>query len=190
MKPDVPLAQPQPARLPPPPPVPQLTRAPIANQSSHGTRDHDPGRAHPAEKGAALALAAPGALQKPGNHSNGPDGPDLTQSEQDFFLSQIMKYWHVNFHAPQAQGLVLQAVVYVQADGTLASPINKDDPWDPGAVIEGYDAMVRTGYSFRREAIEGFLLALRLCQPLELPPGAKGPWPRRMMLRFAFDDLP
>ena len=83
---------------------------------------------------------------------------------------------------------VLHVVIFIQADGTLELPVNKDDPWNLGAIIADYATMVRFGYSYRREAIEGFLLALRLSQPLQLPPGDH--WPRRMELRFAFDDLP
>jgi hypothetical protein len=120
--------------------------------------------------------------------SAGPEGPELTQSEQDFVLAQIMKYWHVDFHAPQAQGLVLQGVFFIQADGTLMSPVNKNDPWDPRAVVDNYDKMGPPGISFRRDAIDGFLLALRLCQPLQLP-SSKGPWPRKIRLRFAFESL-
>lgn len=137
--------------------------------------------------GAAFTLA-PKEEQKAGRPgSSAAVGPELTQSEQDFILRQIMKYWTVDFHSPEAHGLVLQGVIYINADGTLASPLNKNDPWDPAVVIADYPSMVRAGYSFRREAVEGFLLALRLCQPLQLPP--TGQWPRRMVLKFAFDDL-
>jgi len=121
--------------------------------------------------------------------SSGPEGPELTQSEQDFVLAQVLKYWNVDFHAPQGRGLVLQGVFYVQADGTLKSPVNKADPWNPSAVVDNYDALGRSGESYRRDAIDGFLLALRLCQPLQLPPGSKGPWPRKVVIRFAFDKL-
>ena len=134
-----------------------------------------------------LAFGGPGMPKTAPHASSGPVGPDLTQSEQDLVLAQIMKFWHADFHRPEAHGLILQATIVIQADGTLESPLNKDDPWNPGSVIGGYAELMRMGYTYRREAIEGFLLAIRLSQPLKLPP--TGPWPRRMVLRFAFDDL-
>jgi hypothetical protein len=66
-------------------------------------------------------------------------------------------------------------------------PANKDAPWNPGQIIENYQQLLRLGNTPQREALEGFLLALRLSQPLRLPPGGK--WPKRMVLRFANKDL-
>ncbi|MTJ82101.1 MAG: hypothetical protein F8N37_13985 [Telmatospirillum sp.] len=164
---------------------PQLQPGRIAERSSVP---------HPADRngaaGTSLALALPAApggtapskAGKPG--ISGPEGPALTQSEQDFILAQIMKYWRVDFHAPEARGLTLSGVFFVQADGTLASPVNKDDPWNPEAIVADYGALSR----YRREAVDGFLLAMRLAQPLELP-SKTGPWPRRITINFAFDAL-
>jgi hypothetical protein len=182
--------KPAPSAEPPPPPVmprplpPQLSQAPLAHRSTAPRRKSaEDSEKHVGAEATSLAL---------GKDAKAPDsaveeGPELTQSEQDLVLSQIMKYWHLESHSPQARGLILQAVIVVKADGTLASPLNKDDPWDPEAVLHGYAEMVREGHSYRRETIDGFLLALRLCQPLKLPPG--GPWPRHMTLRLALDDL-
>ena len=83
--------------------------------------------------------------------------------------------------------LVLEATIEINQDGTLQYPLGRDDPWNPNGIIAGYAQMARLGYSYRREALEGFLLALRLSQPLKVPPGGK--WPKWMKLRFAFDDL-
>ncbi|MDR3435825.1 hypothetical protein [Telmatospirillum sp.] len=173
---------------PPPLTQPQLQPGRIAQKSSVP---------HPSRNGAegttsALAMSSgPGVTLIPKEQAKagragatGPEGPELTQSEQDFVLSQVMKYWHVDFHAPEARGLTMEGVFFVQADGTLMSPVNKNDPWNPSVVVEDYPKLGR----YQREAVDGFLLALRLCQPLELP-SSKGPWPRKVVIRFAFDQL-
>lgn len=188
----VPRPVPHPTQVVPPPPVPQLTPGRLAEHSTsptHAGSGGAEGTSHAPLMAAGAAFSLTPKEQAKAGHAGakGPEGPELTQSEHDFILSQIMKYWHVDFHSPEAHGLVLQGVIYINADGTLASPLNKNDPWDPSAVVADYASMVRAGYTFRREAIEGFLLALRLSQPLKLPP--TGPWPRRMVFNFAFDDL-
>ncbi len=195
---ELPKPPPPPPPSPPPPPPPpkplppQLIPAPLGKRSgaehrSSGNGAEGSGHTMMVTPGPALNLVPRGLAKSGPAGGNGPEAPELSQSEQDFILSQIMQYWHIDTHVPEAQGLVLEAQIIIQADGTLASPLNKDDPWDPGAVISGYAAMARLGYTYRREAIEAFLLALRMCQPLKLPPGEH--WPRRMTLRFAFDDL-
>jgi len=177
--------------LPPPelprPLPPQLAPAPLAAHSSAPSHVSSPAEPSHGAAPAVLSLAGKDAEKTRPATSNGPERGTLTQSEQDFILSQIMKYWHVDFHSPEGHGLVLRAIILVQADGTLASPMNKNDRWNPAEAIEGYETLVRRGYSYQREALEGFLLALRLCQPLKLPPGET--WPKQMVLRFAFDDL-
>jgi len=175
------------------PPPPQLLQAPIREKSSSDRKD-----AHNGANGndVAIALLGDGAMIQLFNKDQGrvgpeahtgPIGEELSQSEQDYILGQILPFWKVDTHRPEGKGMVLEAIIEINADGTLMSPLNRDDPWNPGGVIAGYRDMVRLGYSYRRESMEGFLLALRLSQPLRLPPGGK--WPRWMKLRFAFDDL-
>ncbi|HXP97454.1 MAG TPA: hypothetical protein VN809_12130 [Telmatospirillum sp.] len=173
--------------------VPQLLPGRLAERSSV---PHPASRNGAGGEGQALAMSSgPGFTLLPKEQtkagrpgSTGQEGPELTQSEQDVILAQVLKYWNVNFHAPEAHGLVLEGVFYVQADGTLASPFNKNDPWNPAAVVRGYAELARAGTSFRKDAMDGFLLALRLCQPLQLP-SSKGAWPRKIVIRFAFDSL-
>jgi hypothetical protein len=183
LPPEIPPAPPPLPRLVKPPP-PQLVPAPLARQSA-APRQKSPAAAEQQIADGAAALTLGKSDKPPATAAE--EGPELTQSEQDFVLGQIMKYWHIDFHAPEAHGLVLEARIVIEPDGTLASPLNKNDPWNPEKVIHGWSEMVRLGYNYRRQAIEGFLLALRICQPLKLPPG--GPWPRHMTLRFAFDDM-
>lgn len=191
-KPEPPPPQPAPQREAPLT-VPQLVPGRLAEHSSaqHPAAHNGAGgsdRVLAMSSGPAFSLVPKEQAKagKPG--SSGPAGPELTQSEQDFVLAQILKYWHVDFHAPEARGLVLQGVFFIQADGTFMSPVNKNDPWDPGAVVEDYRKLGPPGASYRRDTIDGFLLALRLCQPLQLP-SSKGPWPRKIVIRFAFDSL-
>jgi hypothetical protein len=191
-----PQPQPDTVEAPKPPPpltVPQLTPGRVAQQSAvphpsprNGAAGED--RAVAMETGPSFSLLPKEQTKAERPGSKGPQGPELTQSEQDFVLAQVMKYWHVNLHAPEAHGLVLEGVFLLQADGTLASPFNKNDPWNPAAVVRGYESLGRPGISFRRDSMDAFLLALRLCQPLQLP-STKGPWPRKVTIRFAFDSL-
>jgi hypothetical protein len=174
------------------PAPPQLLQAPIRDKSSTDRRD-----AHNGANGQNVAIAmGPGPMlsmrseqdgAKGPEGSRGPIGEELSQSEQDYVLSQILPYWKVDTKRPEARGMVLEAIIEINADGTLQYPLGRDDPWNPNGIIGGYAEMVRLGYSYRREALEGFLLALRLSQPLRVPPGGK--WPKWMKLRFAFDDL-
>lgn len=187
------VEQPKPPSPPLPTTIPQLVPGRLAESSTvphpaprNGTGGHDHALAMSSGPGITLLPKEETKDGPPG--ATGREGPELTQSERDFILAQVLKYWHVDFHAPEARGLVLQGVFYVQADGTLASPVNKNDPWDPSAVVENYASLGPSGRSYRRDAIDGFLLALRLCQPLQLP-SSKGPWPRKILIRFAFDSL-
>lgn len=183
---------PLPPQLSPLPSIPQLMPAPLARRSStprrapaNGSEGED--KVVAMTSGPAMSIISADKAERGPHGGKGEPGETLSQSEQDFILAQIVKYWHVDLHVPAARGLVLQATLTIQADGTLASPLNKDDPWNPDLVIAGYDKLVQAGNSYRRDTIEAFLLAIRLCQPLKLPPG--GHWPREMTLRFAFDDL-
>jgi outer membrane biosynthesis protein TonB len=184
--------KPQPEKPMSKPPPPQLLQAPIKDKSSSDHKDD-----HNGANGAnvALALGAGPILsmrsdQDPAQGpegSRGPVGEELSQSEQDYVLSQILPFWKVDTHRPEGKGMVLEAIIEINADGTLQSPLGRNDPWNPNGIIAGYAQMARLGYSYKREALEGFLLALRLSQPIRVPPGGK--WPKWMKLRFAFDDL-
>ncbi len=202
-KPEPPKPEPEPPPRPPEqPPLPRVLPPTTIPQLVPGRLAEHSAAPHPAPRNGAggeaptLAMSSgpgitllPKEQTKAGNPgSTGQEGPELTQSEQDFVLAQILKYWRVDFHAPEARGLVLQGVFYIQEDGTLMSPVNKNDPWNPSAVVENYRSLGAPGSSYRRDAIDGFLLALRLCQPLQLP-SSKGPWPRKILIRFAFDQL-
>jgi hypothetical protein len=140
-KPDEPKPEPpkpeavEPPKPPPPPPLPRSLPPPTNPQLIPGRLAEQSAAPHPAPRNGAggsdsrLAMSTgPGFTLLPKDQvkaehpgSTGPEGPELTQSEQDFILAQVLKYWNVDFHAPQAHGLALQGVFYVQADGTLMS---------------------------------------------------------------------
>jgi hypothetical protein len=174
------------------PPPPQLLQAPLKDKSSSDRHDD-----HNGANGQNIAIAmGPGPMlsirtDQDGTRgpegSRGPIGEELSQNEQDYVLSQILPYWKVDTKRPEGHGMVLEAIIEINSDGTLMHPLGRDDPWNPNGIIGGYAEMVRLGYSYKREALEGFLLALRLSQPIKVPPGGK--WPKWMKLRFAFDDL-
>ena len=102
-------------------------------------------------------------------------------------LSQILPFFRLDTHRPEAKGMMLEARIMIGPDGMMSGALNPLNPWDPAAVIEGYPALVRLGHSYRRDSLEAFLLAIRLSQPLRVPPGGK--FPKWMILRFKFDDL-
>jgi hypothetical protein len=175
------------------PPPPQLLQAPIKEKSATDRRD---GRNGAEGENTAIALIGTGPTiqlfnkmegRKGPEGSTGPIGEELSQSEQDYILSQILPYWKVDTHRPEGRGMVLEAIIEIRPDGFLMSPLNRDDPWNPGRVIAGYGELARLGYTYRREALEGFLFALRMSQPLRLPRASAGP--RWMKLRFSFDDM-
>ena len=67
--------------------------------------------------------------------------------------------------------------------------MSKDAPWNPAAVIANYGAMVLRGETYRVEAVESFLKAVRAAQPFRLPPDDGKGWPKRMKLVFSLDSL-
>ncbi len=174
------------------PAPPQLLQSQVREKSSTNHREDHNGAngenvAIALGNGPVLSMRTTEDSAKGPEGSRGPVGEELSQNEQDYVLSQILPYWKVDTHRPEGRGMVLEAIIEINPDGTLQAPLGRDDPWNPNGIIGGYAEMVRLGYSYKREALEGFLLALRLSQPLKLPPGGK--WPKWMKLRFAFDDL-
>ncbi|CCG42091.1 hypothetical protein [Magnetospirillum molischianum] len=176
-----PEPKPEPKAKEPPPPPPQLNRAPIAKQSSGAKSGETAPR--PAQTTAAVVSVETGGSRKP----TAPVRGGLSQSAQDFILAQILKMWRFDSASMKGKGVVISAVIEINADGTLGGMMNRSVPWNPEAVISGYDRLPPN--SALRRALESYLLALRLSQPLTLPPDDGKGWPRRMVLRFAIDDL-
>ncbi|WP_096702301.1 energy transducer TonB [Magnetospirillum sp. 15-1] len=168
----------QPAPQPPlPVQRPQLQSAPLAEKS---TAPRPSARPEP-------AMPTPGLSSDTGPFSHAaPAAGDLAQSAQDKVLAQVLRMWHFNAASLRGSNIVLSATLVVNRDGTLSGPMHKDAPWNPDAVIKGYSTLPD---GTNRRMLETFLLALRMAQPLQLPPDDGKPWPRRMLLRFKPGDL-
>lgn len=167
-----PPPKPEPTQLakPNPIPPPQLQKAKIAEKSQAPKQP-------PAESGISFERKAPPPVA----------AGDLSQSAQDYVLSQVLKMWHFDTSAAKGSDLTIAMTILVDKDGTLAGNMNKNAPWNPQAVIRGYDQLPPDSYI--RRALESMLLALRLAQPLQLPPDDGKGWPRRMVIRFRPGDL-
>lgn len=172
----------QPAPEPPPPPLqrPQLQNAPLADKSSAPRPTPRPDPAKPGMSAPGLSSDT-GSLTRPAQAAG-----DLSQSAQDKVLAQVLRMWHFNSAALRGTDTVLMATLEVNRDGTLSGFMHKDAPWNPDLVIKGYSALPD---GTTRRMLETFLLALRMAQPLQLPPDNGKPWPRRMLLRFKPGDL-
>ncbi|BAE51697.1 hypothetical protein [Paramagnetospirillum magneticum] len=188
--PPAPVAAPQPPPEPPkalptplpPLPVqrPQLQAAPHAETSKAPQASTRPEPAKPAGQSPTLSSDS-------GNFSRAaPAAGDLAQSTQDKILAQVLRMWHFNAGALRGTDTILSATLIVNRDGTLSGPMNKDAPWNPDSVIRGYSSLPD---GTNKRMLETFLLALRMAQPLQMPPDDGKPWPRRMLLRFKPGDL-
>lgn len=209
-----PQPPPQQAPVPlPPPEIPQLQRAPLAEKSEAPPSPGDRARRHlpSTEKPEAAPpkpqTAGPGPktapqLQAPaqrraeaGNRQSGPPGAAgpagkaMTQSESDFFLSQIIAAWVIDFDAPQFRDIQIYGNYKVLPNGMLAPPFGKNDPWDMRKMVNNWDqiAHVPEAAAFRT-AIETFLRAMRLAQPFQMPPDVSG-YPKTLSLNFRVGDL-
>jgi len=118
------------------------------------------------------------------------DEDSSLQSERDFLLAQVIKCWRYNYGDAGARTLVLNGTVEVLPDGMLAPPFNGTQRWNPQTALPQYGVAGRTGNRFLQQVLESFYLALRLAQPLELPPNSAGSWPRLISVSFRFQDLP
>ena len=173
--------KPEPAK--PPPPPPQAAKPPPQRRPWYMP-----------EK----PVLEPGKLAKTSNAVTRPmgigvpsDEPDnvgeATQSERDFILGQILPLWkRPAINLPPS--VVVNLRVLVLADGTLGSPFSAGRPWNPVAAIEHYndlppgDPMIMT--------LVGLYTALRLAQPLKLPPELKAKAPFAAVLDFRLRDIP
>lgn len=159
---------------------PQLEHAPPAEKSAAPVAGMKRDLAKPAARGPGLAVDS-GSVAR-----SAPAAGDLSQSAQDMVLAQVVRMWHFDPLSLRGSRTVLTATLLVNRDGTLSGPMSKNAPWAPDEVIDGYGKMPD---GTNKRMLETFLLALRMAQPLRLPPDDGKPWPRRMMLRFRPGDL-
>ena len=186
-EPPPPLPPPPPPKVmeqpPPPPPRPEPAQAP----------SHTPVAPPPLHR-ARIAEHSSAPKQPPQDQgisfenrkSAPPKAGELSQSAQDFILAQVLRMWRFDTNPAKGSNLTISMTILVNRDGTLNDAMNKNAKWNPGAVIRGYDQLP-DGYV--KHALESMLLALRLAQPLELPPDDGKGWPRRMVITFRPGDL-
>mgnify|MGYP001217448820 CR=1 FL=1 len=197
------LAQsPKPESLPPPP---KLTGGKVVKQetpSSGTNRRDEKGASHSVDNLETITFNTDNegitSVEVEGVE-NGPAGGQevlgfsedpFTQSERDFLMAQILKYWRFNYSTPEALELVLRGNIVVMPNGMLESPFNGAQRWNPHEALPQYAVAVQTGNEFLKQILESFYLALRMAQPLELPPNTEVSWPRRISVSFRFKDLP
>lgn len=206
-----PAAAPPPAVAPPPEPS-QLQRAPLAEQSTVPSpkaqaeapkpvpRQTPAPAPLPSPQGQAEAPKpaprpqAPAAPQRPLSRDEAQalvqTAPEMRQSEQDFFLAQIATNWIIDRQAPQFADVQVTGSYVVLPNGMLAPPFGKNDPWDMSAMIRNWEQILRArGAESYRISAETFMRAMRLAQPLQLPPNF-GDKPKRMTLNLRIGDLP
>jgi len=118
----------------------------------------------------------------------GQDTAPLSATERDFILMQILPYLRPNAGAAARKDAAIMGYVIVLENGMLEAPFNANEDWNPQAAMPQYVQAQRSGDAFTQQALESFYLALRLAQPLTLPPGTAGTWPRRISVSVTLKD--
>lgn len=163
-------------------PQPSPLPAPDQRGPNRPAARQQQGQQSPSERQAGSGQAGPG-------RAAGPPGPAMTQSESDFFLSQVVAAWAIDFDAPQFRNIQIFGHYKVLPDGTLAPPFGRNDPWDLHAMVNNWEEIENEPRAAAfRTAIETFLRAMRLAQPFEMPPDAQG-YPKILSLNFRIGDL-
>lgn len=207
-KPETAIADPPVTAVRPPPP--QLEEAPIAERSRpppQPTRGRSQARtgldsagpmpvpapaapSAPATPKAELSLGGGAGITAALPRAGSENEKKAAQDEKDFLLAQIMPFWLLNYRDPRYRDVTFTGQFMLQADGMLAPPFGKNDPWHPRVMIEGYDLLQGQRHESRRLAIESFLRAVRSAQPFRLPPGVdRRNYPHPIPVFFRLGDL-
>ena len=96
----------------------------------------------------------------------------LTLSEEDALRAQIFGCWSVPLGLPYDDNLLVRIKLKLKKDGTI---LNSE--------ILDHERMNRPGQKFYKILAESALRAVRLCQPLKVPPTGYEKW-RDMQLNF------
>lgn len=191
------VSAPAPERTPPPP-APQVAAVPPP-------RPHQPPQRPAPRQAEPAAPAAPrqrGELnevdlfgrsrlpQQPAARApaRAPTGGRNMTIEGVFLLRQVLRVWPVNWRDPSFREIGFSFRMVLQADGTLAHPWGRNDPWQPRMLIDNYDELLQPGQEQVRRLAESFAYALKMGQPYNLPP-TPGPYPRPVALTFRMGDL-
>ena len=89
----------------------------------------------------------------------------LTLSEEDALRAQIFGCWSVPLGLPYDQNLLVRIKLELKKDGTIMK-----------SEILDHERMNRPGQKFYKVLAESALRAVRLCQPLKVPPTGYDKW--------------
>ena len=96
----------------------------------------------------------------------------LTLSEEDALRAQIFGCWSVPLGLPYDQNLLVRIKLKLKKDGTIMK-----------SEILDHERMNRPGQKFYKVLKESALRAVRLCQPLKVPPTGYDKW-KELQLNF------
>ena len=96
----------------------------------------------------------------------------LTLSEEDALRAQIFGCWSVPLGLPYDQDLLVRIKLHLKQDGTIMK-----------SEILDHERMNRPGQKFYKVLAESALRAVRLCQPLKVPPTGYDKW-KDLQLNF------
>ena len=101
----------------------------------------------------------------------------LTLSEEDALRAQIFGCWSVPLGLPYDDNLLVRIKLKLKKDGTILK-----------SEILDHERMNRPGQKFYKILAESALRAVRLCQPLKVPPTGYDKW-KEMQLNFDPTDM-
>jgi len=172
-KPPPPVVKPPP---PPPPPRPWYEMdKPVLEQGKLAKKSVAVGAAQ------AIALGDGPSVQKMAGVG------EASQSERDLLLGQIIPLWKRSRSYMPPDGVV-QLRVLVQADGSLGAPFTATDPWNPAEAIANFNDLPPGDP--RLSLLVNLYNAVRLSQPLRLPPEMRAKAPFAATLDFRLADIP
>tara|TARA_B100000941_G_scaffold245338_1_gene189816 strand:+ start:660 stop:1469 length:810 start_codon:yes stop_codon:yes gene_type:complete len=96
----------------------------------------------------------------------------LTLSEEDALRAQIFACWSVPLGLPYDENLLVRIKLQLKKDGTIMK-----------SEILDHERMNRPGQKFYKVLAESALRAVRLCQPLKVPPTGYDKW-KDLQLNF------
>ena len=96
----------------------------------------------------------------------------LTLSEEDALRAQIFGCWSVPLGLPYDQNLLVRIKLQLKKDGTIMR-----------SEILDHERMNKPGQKFYKVLAESALRAVRLCQPLKVPPTGYDKW-KELQLNF------
>ena len=98
-------------------------------------------------------------------------------SEEDALRAQIFGCWSVPLGLPYDQNLLVRIKLELKQDGTI---LNSE--------ILDHERMNRPGQKFYKVLAESALRAVRMCQPLKVPPTGYDKW-KDLQLNFNPEEM-